>query len=41
MGLAVNCINNLSLALVSVFGALLYLSGGIQLGTCPALFSTP
>lgn len=32
VGPAVNCINNLSLALVSVFGALLYLSGGIQLG---------
>lgn len=32
VGPSVNCINNLSLAMVSVFGALLYLSGGIQLG---------
>lgn len=32
VGPAVNCINNLSLALVCIFGSLLYLSGGIHLG---------
>jgi len=32
-GPAVNFINNLSLALVSVFGALMYMAGGISLGS--------
>lgn len=32
VGPSVNCINNLSLTMVCVFGSLLYLSGGIQLG---------
>ncbi len=32
MGPSVNFINNLSLTLVSVFGAILYINGGIQLG---------
>lgn len=32
VGPSVNFINNISLALVSIFGALLYLSGGISLG---------
>ena len=32
MGPAVTCINNVSLAMVCLFGSLLYLSGGIRLG---------
>ena len=32
VGPAINCINNLSLAMVCIFGSLLYLSGGIRLG---------
>ena len=33
LGPGVNFINNLSLALVSLFGALLYMAGGISLGS--------
>ena len=36
MGPATNAINNLALALISVFGAILYLHGSISIGSISA-----
>lgn len=41
MGPATNAINNLALALISVFGAILYLHGSISIGSISASCSTP